>query len=438
MSTLSLPALHSTTALGQTQVWSIEVRPDPNSTDAGLIIMRYGKLNGKMIENIKVISVAKSQETPLKQAEFEAKAQWLLKQKKNGYVLAQSAPISSTTSSSSSTSSAVSSTVSTSSTTATSSIHESFRPMLAHKFTERSQHIKYPADSQFKLDGVRSGSYVSGSQIIMRSRAGNVFPFFNDIKQQITEILATHPTFPQDAIFDGELYSFEIPLFQTLSGYCNRKKLDGKHGWNAIPQAEKDSIGFYIFDFYAPSQPKLKWSQRRDLLRQIFSVPTQRELIFSTGMHPQTQDKVYFVGVKTLTQPTEVKTHHDEAIALGYEGLMIRNLDGLYVIKNRTNNLLKYKEFEDAEFEIANATCSGEDSATQAGCIIWHLKVPGLSELFACVPTKSSVVARRADYAEYLANPQKFIGQKYTVRYQELYENGTPRFPKGIGIRYDL
>lgn len=114
---------------------------------------------------------------------------------------------------------------------------------------------------------------------------------------------------------------------------------------------------------------------------------------------------------------------------------MVRNISGSYKLKDRSNDLLKYKNFIDNEFTIVGAKTP--TNGKEEGCIIWVLKLANSEETFTCRP-RDTYESRKADWDEYSTNPGIFLGKPYTVRYQETYDNGIPRFPVGIAIRYDL
>ena len=65
---------------------------------------------------------------------------------------------------------------------------------------------------------------------------------------------------------------------------------------------------------------------------------------------------------------------------------------------------------------------------------IWKLN----NIIFNCT-SEGSIEDKRLSYIEYLKDPNKFIGQKYCVKYQSIdSQTGIPRFPVGKGIRYDM
>ena len=88
-------------------------------------------------------------------------------------------------------------------------------------------------------------------------------------------------------------------------------------------------------------------------------------------------------------------------------------------------------------FEFTIVGAKTPPNGKEEGCIIWVLKAPNSDETFTCRP-RDTYESRKEDWVQYIENPKAFIGQSYTVRYQETYDNGIPRFPVGIAIREDI
>jgi DNA ligase-1 len=112
-----------------------------------------------------------------------------------------------------------------------------------------------------------------------------------------------------------------------------------------------------------------------------------------------------------------LKLLHDVDVANGFEGEMVRNLLGMYVFNYRSNDLQKYKEFEEEEFEIVGAKCA---TGTQEGCVIWTCVTKEGRE-FDAVP-KGTLPDRQYKYI----NREKYFGKLLTVRYSELSEDNIP------------
>ncbi len=122
----------------------------------------------------------------------------------------------------------------------------------------------------------------------------------------------------------------------------------------------------------------------------------------------------------------EVFRYHTTYLNNGFEGTIIRNLNGEYKLNHRSSDLQKLKTFLDDEYEIVGFK---EGTGTDDGCVIWECKTQD-EQTFSVRPKGS-----KAERQGYFQNGNKWIGSKLTVRYQELTDDGIPRFPVGITIR---
>jgi DNA ligase-1 len=143
-------------------------------------------------------------------------------------------------------------------------------------------------------------------------------------------------------------------------------------------------------------------------------------------------DKSKFSGRLKLVQTDiansldDIDKKQEEAIILGYEGLMFRNSSGKYKYKFRSDDLLKVKSFDDAEFQIIGGK---EGQGRETGLVIFKCKMD--SGLEFDVRPRGSVEER----SEMWTNLESYIGKPLTVRYQGLTDEGRPRFPVGLHVR---
>jgi hypothetical protein len=100
---------------------------------------------------------------------------------------------------------------------------------------------------------------------------------------------------------------------------------------------------------------------------------------------------------------------------------------GKYQCNYRSHDLQKYKEFFEAEYEISGYR---EAEGRDRGTVIWVCRLPGSSTEFSVRP-RGTMEMRR----QWLEEAPAFVGKPLTVIYQELSEQGVPRFPVGKGIR---
>jgi ATP-dependent DNA ligase len=118
-------------------------------------------------------------------------------------------------------------------------------------------------------------------------------------------------------------------------------------------------------------------------------------------------------------------------VSQGFEGLIVRNLHGKYLLEKRSNDLQKFKNFEDTEFEIVGYKLG---TGTEAGAIIFICKS---GEKTFDVRPRGSI----GDRIEKAKHGDEFVGKQLTVRYQPSVKQSDvdkcelPRFPIGIDVR---
>ena len=136
-----------------------------------------------------------------------------------------------------------------------------------------------------------------------------------------------------------------------------------------------------------------------------------------------------FVYYEEVSTDKEVKCYHDKYVEKGYEGVMCRNLNGKYKLKHRSNDLLKYKNFEDSEFKIVDAK---KGTGTEEGAIVFTCENEN-GDRFDVRP-RGEIEKRRQMFQD----REKYFGKMLTVRYQNtgIEEiDSLPRFPVGIEVR---
>ena len=110
----------------------------------------------------------------------------------------------------------------------------------------------------------------------------------------------------------------------------------------------------------------------------------------------------------------------------GYEGAIIRECTSIYDQGNRSNYLVKYKKFQDEEFEIVGyKEGKGKDTGT---IILRCINVNGIE--FDC-DLEGTFEYRKS----LLSQGDTFIGKKLTIKFQEYTDDMIPRFPTGVNIR---
>jgi ATP-dependent DNA ligase len=271
-------------------------------------------------------------------------------------------------------------------------------PMLAHPFTKRKHNITYPAIVQRKFDGVRCLAVLNSDKTVtLMSRKGKEFPHLEHIKN---DVLAQNKN--QSLVLDGELYSDTL-TFQELVGLVKRVTLK--------PGNDKQMLEISLRVYDCVNTRKTDNFQDRYL--DIMGI---------------THGAKYLSLVENITVDNEAQIHEAQRkfVEEGYEGAMVRNLLGTYAIGKRSANLQKVKTFLDGEYLIVGFT---QGTGGETGCIIWECHTP------AGQPFRVRPRGTQEDRKVLFQNGSDYIGRQLTVRYQELTDDGVPRFPVGIAIR---
>lgn len=392
----SFPELHGEATTRKTKVWSIRVF---ERRSEAIIETTHGYLDGKKQVNEKIITQGKNigranQTTPLQQAINEARSAWVRK-KESGYApvgitdtpittpLLTNGPTKEVNEENSDDDVTVGG--------RGKGIDESVpSPMLAHDYLKRGKSITFPCFVQRKFDGTRCVA-MPGKGLFSRNRKS--YPHLEHITKEINRL-------PANIIFDGELYSDTL-TFQEIVGLVKRVSL------KAGDEEKQQQIKYFVYDIISDAP----YEQRLANLQMLFARYKFKNLVL--------------VKTDLCESEEKMKELHAQYVAEGYEGIMLRNKSGAY--KNaRSIDLQKYKCFLDSEFEI---TGYKEGEGVEAGCVLWVCKT-NEGKTFACRPRGT-----REERMELFQNGDDYIGQQLTVRFQELTNDGVPRFPVGLCVR---
>ncbi|KAJ3047294.1 hypothetical protein HK097_011659 [Rhizophlyctis rosea] len=261
--------------------------------------------------------------------------------------------------------------------------------LLANKYEQRVDPTGWWVSE--KLDGVRAMWDPQRKMFI--SRLGNPFT----APSWFTEDL------PKDMSLDGELFAGRKQFASTISVV---KTINSPH-WHKIK--------FHIFD--SPSLSALPFETRISRLKTFYkSLPSSSH---PSGDHPT----IVIVDHTKCKGSDHVKELLEEVEEKGGEGLMLRKPGSLYEGK-RSGTLLKVKSFFDAEAEVVGYEPGKGKHKGATGALKCKMES---GKLFS-VGTGMSDAERRKP-------PQ--IGSIVTYRFQELTNDGVPRFPSFVGVRID-
>ncbi|HYT41567.1 MAG TPA: hypothetical protein VEP90_04435 [Methylomirabilota bacterium] len=262
-------------------------------------------------------------------------------------------------------------------------------PMLAQDYKTRANKIVFPCFGQPKLDGVRC---LFNPKRGFWSRQGKPFNAVDLSHLRWDSI--------ENITLDGELILPKPYTFQeTVSAIKKQNEL--------TPLLE-----YAVFDLVVHGTFKGRWST---FLKDRCD-----------DKYPDKPARLYLVQTLPMYSIEDVHTWLQRYLEEGYEGIILRNYEGEYEIGQRSVDLQKYKLFVDAEYKIIDII---DGVGKEEGAAIFVCETEdGL--VFKTRP-QGNYETRRQQFL----NKNQYIGKKLIVKYQNLTDDGVPRFPVGISVR---
>lgn len=244
-----------------------------------------------------------------------------------------------------------------------------------------------------KIDGVRCLMYYKDGEVHTASRGGQHYDYSTKHITGHSDMIKLFEENP-DIILDGELYIHGRPL-QYISGLA-RLETD--------VYSKCEALEYWIYDIV---DPNLTFEDRLEMLEDVVT--------------PYFQDsdiKVVMVEHTPCEGWSEIKTLHDKYVSEGFEGVVIRNPSKTYGINKRTNDMIKVKMYQDAEFEITGISEGLRDEDMCFTCITDK----GLE-------FKAKPMGSRELKQIYRNDIDKIVGKMATVKFFYYSEDGVPLQP---------
>lgn len=264
-------------------------------------------------------------------------------------------------------------------------------PMLAHEYKKFKDKLSFPCFIQRKYDGYRM--LYDPNTCDMLSRNGKKYDALYDtlIHKELKQIQLP---------LDGEIYCHDSNITFETYGVLRKKKR------NADDLNTLNKLEYHVYDVCLPNKTYI---ERYDILKKMFEENTKTDSF----------TRIKLVPTFVCNNQDDIQKYHDTFVKSKYEGSILRNNNGIYSPK-RSFDLLKYKDFDDDEFEIVDFTFENDNTNK---LIVWICKTKE-DKTFNIRPqgTKSE---REMLYK----NGNNFIGQFLWVKFFGYTENNIPRFP---------
>ena len=264
-------------------------------------------------------------------------------------------------------------------------VKDNILPMLAHPLGDKIHTIEFPLTVQPKFDGVRC--LTNGDK--MWSRRGKEFD--NNIVSHLLNVECG------DYIVDGELILPEgYPLQDTVSACKKFRPLSSE-------------LLYRIYDVICEDKC---YTERYEICKRIVSETNNPQVVLAPAHRIESHDEIYPL--------------HETFVKEGWEGTMIRLHGHGYKIGQRTNQLLKLKDFLEEEFKVINVI---DGKGKFDGAAIFICETPE-GKTFETSPIGTMDYRR-----ELFTNKDKVIGTYWTVRFQAYTKDKIPQFGRAINQR---
>jgi ATP-dependent DNA ligase len=278
-------------------------------------------------------------------------------------------------------------------------------PMRAVLLEGNEHKLRFPVYVQAKLDGFR-GIVRKDDNIKILSINGLPYKHLDVIKKQ----LSSFPLLNKNTFLDGEIYLHDRPISEL-------RRVMGRKFIESLEMKEiENKIRFVIFDWYDLTDVNRPFSHRWEQLEKAY---------FNWKPLHSRVELDYTVIVKNRK---DMLKERDLLLKKGYEGIVVRNKDGIYLPGKRSVDVFRSKEFKKNIFKIVDAI---EGKGENKGTVIWKLECLGDKNKYFY----SKPMGTREERREWYKNKDRYIGKKLEVKYMEIGDNGcVTRFPVGIKI----
>lgn len=252
----------------------------------------------------------------------------------------------------------------------------------------------------YKHDGVRMLLFLRDGEVHTSSRGGGNYDIpATYIRQDpyIVQLLTEN----EGLILDGELYRHGWNL-QKISGLARKETLEEDH----------KQLCYHCYDIVDESSTFKQRVERLNKFKQ--NCPENSKLII--------------IEQRLISGLDSIMEMHNEAVANGYEGLVIKDPDKEYKCGARDNRALKVKEFVDDEFKILGLV---EGLRDEDMCFL--MEMPDGTRF------KAKPIGDRALKQYYRENINDIVGKMGTVKYFGMTntEHPVPNLPSFRAIRIE-
>lgn len=262
------------------------------------------------------------------------------------------------------------------------------------KLTEKEWYGSY------KHDGTRMTLFMRDGEVHTASRGGGDYDIpatYIRTDPYVCTLFNINP----NLILDGELYRHGWNL-QKISGLARKETLEEDH----------KELCFHCYDIIDETKPF------KDRVKELNEIKK----------NCPSNSKLVVIEQRLIKGLDQIMEMHNEAVANGYEGLVIKDPEREYKCGARDNRCCKIKEFTDSEFKILGIV---EGLREEDMCFL--MEMPDGTQF------KAKPIGDRSQKQYYREHINEIIGQMGTVKYFGMTntEHPVPNLPSFRAVRYN-
>jgi DNA ligase-1 len=231
-----------------------------------------------------------------------------------------------------------------------------------------------------------------GESVTMLSRTGKIYNTLPHIAKELEEKL-TEPI-----ILDGEIYAHGLTFQEIVASV--KKYRD-----------ESLTLQYMVYDVVSDHTQVVRW----DTIKALFAT---NSWLYS-----------HIVPGHLCINKEEVLSLHNHYVQEGYEGVMVRLLNGTYDQGQRSSNLLKVKEYDTNEYPFIEFKL-GRRGVEDLIAVCKGIFIDGEWRNTVDPKMQGTLAEKQRLYEN---QPPK--GTPLTVKHFGYTDDGLPRFPIGVAFR---
>jgi len=276
-----------------------------------------------------------------------------------------------------------------------------YLPMKVNDYHDFKHKVVFPAFSSVKLNGVNCEYRIIDGKLRLLSRGGEDYPIPAHQAEEALRLL-DH--------LDGISINGEM--------YCHGEHLQDIMAATKKHNALTPKLKFHIFDF--PNAGGTYEERCTKLYPAVAELDLQ---------------SIVTINVGVVEDHDDIAQQHDDVVAEGYEGLVVRNRTALYEYNTRSLDVFKVKAVQDAEFEVMGYKIDKNGHAVfECDALPITMKTDD-NEAFGLKPFSVKLRGTNEERLAMAAEADSYIGKFLNVSFECFSKDGIPLKPIGEYFR---